>query len=41
MTATTLLPHLQISQDALLKEYGQTIEATNALLKKLDGSQAG
>lgn len=41
VTATTLLPHLQISQDALLKEYGQTIEATNALLKKLDGSQAG
>lgn len=41
VTATTLLPHLQISQDALLKEYGQIIEATSKLLTKLDNSQAG
>ncbi len=41
VTATTLLPHLQISQDALLKEYGQIIDATSKLLTKLDSSQAG
>ncbi len=41
VTATTLLPHLQISQDALLKEYGQIIDATSKLLTKLDNSQAG
>lgn len=41
VTATTLLPHLQISQDAVLKKYGQTIEATGALLKKLGSMQEG
>ncbi len=40
VTATTLLPHLQISQDAVLKEYGETIEATSKLLARLNHSQA-
>jgi len=39
VTATTLLPHIQINQDAVVKNYFESINIFNELIKKLDQSQ--
>ncbi len=39
VTATTLLPHLQINQDAVAMDYAESIRSANELIKKLDRSQ--
>jgi hypothetical protein len=39
VTATTLLPHLQLNQDAVAIDYSESIQAANELIQKLDQSQ--
>ena len=39
VTATTLMPHLQLNKDAVAMDYSESIRASNALVKKLDQSQ--
>ena len=39
VTATTLLPHLQLNQDAVVRDYSESIRAANDLVKRLDDSQ--
>lgn len=39
VTTTTLLPHLQISQEALVKEYTDSIQTASQLIERLDQSQ--
>jgi len=39
VTATTLLPHIQMNQDAVVKDYSEGIRASNELIKRLDQSQ--
>ena len=40
VTATVLLPHLQLSPDAVTKDYSDTVRAATSLVKRLDESQA-
>ncbi len=39
VTATTLLPHLQLNQDSIARDYSESIRAANELIQKLDDSQ--
>ena len=39
VTATTLLPHLQLNQDAVIRDYSESIRLANELIQKLDRSQ--
>ena len=39
VTATILLPHLQLSQDAIIKEYTDTVHAATQLVHRFDESQ--
>ena len=39
VTATTLMPHLEINQDAIAKDYSDSIRSANELVKRLDESQ--
>ena len=39
VTATTLLPHLQLNQDAVVRDYSESIRLANDLIQKLDQSQ--
>lgn len=39
VTATTLLPHLQLNQDAVVRDYSESIRSANELIQKLDQSQ--
>ena len=39
VTATTLLPHLQLNQDAVIRDYSESIRLANELIQKLDQSQ--
>ncbi len=39
VTATILLPHLQLSQDAIIKEYSDTVHAATQLVHRFDESQ--
>ncbi|MEA3291814.1 MAG: hypothetical protein U9Q71_05860, partial [Pseudomonadota bacterium] len=40
VTATVLLPHLQLSPDAVTKDYSDTVRAATGLVKRFDESQA-
>ena len=39
VTATTLMPHLEINQDAIAKDYSDSIRTANELIQRLDESQ--
>ena len=39
VTATTLLPHLQLNQDAVVKDYSDSIRSAGKLIKRFDESQ--
>lgn len=39
VTATTLLPHLQLNQDAVVKDYSDSIRSAGELIKRFDQSQ--
>ena len=39
VTTTTLMPHLQLNQDAVVLEYSDSIRSANDLIQKLDQSQ--
>ena len=39
VTTTTLMPHLQLNQDAVVRDYSETIRTANELVQKLDQSQ--
>lgn len=39
VTATTLLPHLQLNQSAITRDYSESIRSANELIQKLDQSQ--
>ncbi|MEE9447125.1 MAG: hypothetical protein V3V09_04145 [Arenicellales bacterium] len=40
VTATHLMPHFQLSSDALLKEYADTVTSASNLVKRFDKAQA-
>ena len=39
VTTTTLMPHLQLNQDAIVRDYSEIIRTANELVQKLDHSQ--
>lgn len=39
VTTTTLMPHLQLNQDAVVRDYSDCIQSANNLIQKLDQSQ--
>jgi hypothetical protein len=39
VTTTTLMPHLQMNQDAVVRDYTESIHLANELIQKLDKSQ--
>ncbi len=39
VTTTTLMPHLQLNQDAVVRDYSDSIRSANELIRKLDQSQ--
>jgi hypothetical protein len=39
VTTTTLMPHLQMNQDAVVQDYSESIRLANELIQKLDESQ--
>ena len=39
VTTTTLMPHLQLNQDAVVRDYSDSIQSASALIKRLDQSQ--
>lgn len=39
VTTTTLMPHLQLNQDAVARDYSDSIRSANDLIQKLDQSQ--
>jgi hypothetical protein len=39
VTATTLLPHLQLNQDAVIKDYSDSIRSAGKLIQRFDQSQ--
>ncbi len=39
VTATTLMPHLQINRDAVVRDYSESIRIANELVQKLNQSQ--
>ena len=39
VTTTTLMPHLQMNQDAVVQDYSESIRLANELIRKLDESQ--
>ena len=39
VTSTTLMPHLQLDQEAVARDYSESIQSANELIKRLDQSQ--